>query len=381
MLTDNIGMNVLNDSVDDTVQKKVAFFLPTLNIGGIERVFITYANYLIDKKYNIYFILCKRRGELLSLLDSNIKLYHLGNVQLKFSFLKLRQSLKEIQPDVIVSGGDFPNLILIVSSLGLKKVPKIIISQHNYYNVETRRLGWWAYGTCFFMKKIYPKADKIIAVSDGIREFLIKKIHISADRIIKLPNPIDIKGIKEKSLELLDITLPDRYILFVGRLSYVKNLFFLLDAFEMGKLDNNSLVIVGDGEMRNALMKKAKKMHKADNIIFLGAMENPLPILKKAQLLVLPSFSEAYPTILLEALCLYIPVVSTPTKGAKEILHNVSGTYISTDCYNIEEFARLMERGVKERISHKVIDDKIGLNSIENIGLRIQREIIEDNRL
>lgn len=36
----------------------------------------------------------------------------------------------------------------------------------------------------------------------------------------------------------------------------------------MGKLDNNSLVIVGDGEMRNALMKKAKKMHKADNIIF-----------------------------------------------------------------------------------------------------------------
>lgn len=131
---------MLNDSVDDTVQKKVAFFLPTLNIGGIERVFITYANYLIDKKYNIYFILCKRRGELLSLLDSNIKLYHLGNVQLKFSFLKLRQSLKEIQPDVIVSGGDFPNLILIVSSLGLKKVPKIIISQHNYYNVETRRL-------------------------------------------------------------------------------------------------------------------------------------------------------------------------------------------------------------------------------------------------
>lgn len=46
---------MLNDSVDDTVQKKVAFFLPTLNIGGIERVFITYANYLIDKKYNIYF--------------------------------------------------------------------------------------------------------------------------------------------------------------------------------------------------------------------------------------------------------------------------------------------------------------------------------------
>lgn len=49
----------------------------------------------------------------------------------------------------------------------------------------------------------------------------------------------------------------------------------------MGKLDNNSLVIVGDGEMRNVLMKKVKKMYKVDNIIFLGVMENLLLILKK----------------------------------------------------------------------------------------------------
>lgn len=57
--------------------------------------------------------------------------------------------MKKIQPNVIISGGDFPNLILIISSLGLKNRPKIIISQHNYYNVETKRLGWWAHSTCF----------------------------------------------------------------------------------------------------------------------------------------------------------------------------------------------------------------------------------------
>ena len=121
---------------------------------------------------------------------------------------------------------------------------------------------------------------------------------------MKLPNPIDVKDIKEKSLKLLDITLPDKYILFIGRLSYVKNLFLLLDAFERGKLDDNYLVIVGDGEMKDALIEKTKKMNKVDKIMFLGEIENPLPILKRSQLLVLPSFSEAYPTILLEALCL-----------------------------------------------------------------------------
>lgn len=38
---------------------------------------------------------------------------------------------------------------------------------------------------------------------------------------MKLPNPIDVKDIKEKSLKLLDITLPDKYILFIGRLSWL----------------------------------------------------------------------------------------------------------------------------------------------------------------
>ena len=48
---------------------KIAFFLPTLNIGGIERVFITYANYLTEKEYDIDFVLCKKEGKLLSLLN------------------------------------------------------------------------------------------------------------------------------------------------------------------------------------------------------------------------------------------------------------------------------------------------------------------------
>lgn len=72
----------------------------------------------------------------------------------------------------------------------------------------------------------------------------------------------------------------------------MKNLFLLLDAFERGKLDDNYLVIVGDGEMKDVLIEKTKKMNKVDKIMFLGEIENPLPILKRSQLLVLPSFQK-----------------------------------------------------------------------------------------
>ena len=63
---------------------------------------------------------------------------------------------------------------------------------------------------------------------------------------------------------------------------------------------------------------------------------------------------------------------------SKEILNNMAGTYISNDYYNIEEFAKLMENGVKEKLDPQLVDRKISLNFIDVIGFRIQYEIIEN---
>ena len=64
---------------------KIAFFLPTLNVGGIERVFITYANSL-SEFYDVEFVLCKKEGILLKELSSKVNVYNLGNVRLANSF-------------------------------------------------------------------------------------------------------------------------------------------------------------------------------------------------------------------------------------------------------------------------------------------------------
>ena len=60
---------------------KIAFFLPTLNVGGIERVFITYANSL-SEFYDVEFVLCKKEGILLKEFSSKVNVYNLGNVSL-----------------------------------------------------------------------------------------------------------------------------------------------------------------------------------------------------------------------------------------------------------------------------------------------------------
>ena len=83
---------------------KIAFFLPTLNVGGIERVFITYANSL-SEFYDVEFVLCKKEGILLKELSSKVNVYNLGNVRLANSFYYLRKYLKQNRLDCICLDG------------------------------------------------------------------------------------------------------------------------------------------------------------------------------------------------------------------------------------------------------------------------------------
>lgn len=243
---------------------------------------------------------------------------------------------------------------------------------HSYYfNIEIEHLGLWAKFSKIWTRIIYPYSHKIIAVSDGIYKYLIYDLKQKPTKIIKVPNPINVKEINVKSKKKCEFNLPDNYIVFIGRLGAVKNIYMLLDAYEKARLNECYLVIVGDGVDMMSLQKYAIKLSKKKRIIFTGATNNPLPVLRNAKSLVLPSFSEAFPTVLLEAICLGVPVVATPTEGAKEILNNLPNAYISNSFTDSDEFAKLLEQAYcqpKIDLSSylKIYDEKVICASLIN---------------
>lgn len=324
---------------------KISFFLPSLNVGGIERVFITYAN-SIAKENDVDFVLCKREGVLLKEVSTSVNIVDLGNVSLPHCILPLRNYLKSNNRDCVITGGDYPNICLIVASRLLRNKPKIIISQHNYFNIEVKELGFIAKLTPFWLKTLYPYADCCVAVSNGIYRFLTKDIKLNESKIVYLPNPIDLDDIDLKSSLESEFNLPKKYITFIGRISSVKNLKLLLDAFDIAELNDSMLLIVGSGADEQNLKTYSQSLNKSSKILFTGATNNPLPIIKHAQALVLPSFSEAFPTILLESLALNTPIIATPTKGAKEVLKGVEGAFISNSFTDKEELAHLLEKSI-----------------------------------
>ncbi|WP_318511998.1 glycosyltransferase [Photobacterium leiognathi] len=163
-----------------------------------------------------------------------------------------------------------------------------------------------------------------------ISEILANKLELFTNHPVKyIPNPFDPNKVIIKSNENLEINLPDNFIVHVGRLSYQKNQeHILLDYLSNEELYNKvDLVFIGGDSSKEKNTEKKLlqliKNHPLENKVhFLGDIINPYPIIKKSKCLILCSRFESMGYVLLEAMVLNIPIVSTNKQGPYEVLGN-----------------------------------------------------------
>lgn len=132
-----------------------------------------------------------------------------------------------------------------------------------------------------------------------------------------IPSPINPQQIQEKALEY-EVEYSEKYIVNVGRFSHAKNLSLLIDAFAYAKKNlhlEHNLVIIGHGELKNEYDTQIKKLEITLNVHFTGALKNPYPWVKKADLFVFTSLFEGLPNVLLESLACGTNIVATRGRG------------------------------------------------------------------
>jgi glycosyltransferase involved in cell wall biosynthesis len=175
-----------------------------------------------------------------------------------------------------------------------------------------------------------PFATQIIAVSKTVRDYIIQWYKISPTKVVTLYNGIDIEKYKSNNngdwfFNKFNLDKNRLTIGFIGRLVEVKGLVYLLDAAAeiiIKKKMGVQFLIVGDGPLKGMLQKKADDLGISKHIIFTGFQQNVHEIIGAIDILVISSLSEAFPTVILEAMASGKPVVATNVGGVSELVVN-----------------------------------------------------------
>ena len=184
------------------------------------------------------------------------------------------------------------------------------------------------------MKKAIQNMDACVAVSEKVGESYIKKY--SANNVNVIQNVIDDDEIIKKSnLLTQDIEFDKKQLNFisVGRLDYSKNYEMMLK--NAIKLKNEGfkfkVYIIGDGEEKEKLDKIIIENNMEDVFILCGRRDNPYAYVKNADMFLLSSRYEGLPTVIIEALILHVPCLSTDVAGVKQILNGKGGIIAKND--------------------------------------------------
>lgn len=192
-------------------------------------------------------------------------------------------------------------------------------------------------------KKAFCKADKIVSISINTYNSILAIYPQYAYKIEIIYNGYDFNEIKMKS-EIQNVARTQKFrAISVGRLDKNKNVRLqvetvchLLDC----KMLDIELYIVGQGEEKH-FIEKIAGTYLNRNIFFLGYQSNPYPYIKSSDVLLLTSFSEGFPTVLIEAMCLGVPVITAKVGGTEELVKTgLNGCFLNE--YSVEELSKCL---------------------------------------
>lgn len=320
-----------------TKRQHILFLVSGMQGGGAERVASIMSNYWVEKGYRVTLMpTFSGRGDCIYHMDSRVEVEFLADrvgsrKQSIWNRLRrfwiLRKTIRQYNPDIIVSFLTHVNVAAILSAYGTK-IP-VIVSERTYppgyplgFILETLR------------KLLYPYAASVVMQTSQGLAWLENSI--CKNNGVVIHNPIAWKMAYSKPILMpIDIVGKNRKIcLSVGRLSKEKRCSEIITAFNsvVNKFPDWDMVVLGDGPEREKLEQKVSSLGLEGRVYLPGRVGNLSDWYFFADAYVMNSSVEGFPNALLEAMAHGIPVISGDCDtGPKEIITDgVDGLLVSS---------------------------------------------------
>ncbi len=296
--------------------------------GGGER----YLELLLERLDHARFrplLICPEPGPFVELMRGRgvpTRVIHLAPLVNPFALYRLVRLLTRERVTILQTHGARSNGYGQIAGR-LAGVPIVISTVHNsLMDYQIGPLKRWLYLTV--LRRTSHLADRIICVSEDLRQHVHGDLQVATTRTVTVHNGIDLARLHQK---VATTPVRDEFavgkgplLVSIGRLTEQKGHRYLLAALPslLATWPELRCVIIGEGDLGETLNKLAVRLGLASTCVFAGARTDIPVILAAADLLVLPSVSEGFPFVLLEALAMGRPVVASRVNGVPELIED-----------------------------------------------------------
>lgn len=355
-----------------SVKKKICLVIPSLNAGGMERVMSVLANFFSTKEnIDLHLVLYGKKPSVFYTLPGNITIHKpnfVFNNHLRFLYtLKtlvfLRQKIKMINPDSVLSFGEYWNSFVLLALYGIKF--RVYISDRCQPDKQYNRFH------TFLRNWLYPKAAGIIVQTQKANEIYFANFRHT--NIKNIGNPIrvihDKPGIEKENI-----------ILSVGRLILTKHHDRLIRIFSTLNAPTWNLVIVGGNALKQnnaeSLSMLVNALRLKDRVILSGEQSNIEDYYLKSKVFTFTSSSEGFPNVVGEALSAGLPVVAYDcVAGPSEMIKDGENGFL-VPVFDDE----LFQEKLQELIDDENLRKNLSLNAKNSIT-RFSADVISNEYL
>ncbi len=343
-------------------ERRIAFFLPTLAGGGAERVALNLLKGMLERDIALDLVLADTDGPYLDQVPTGVRVVNLATRRVMVAIPSLVKYLRETKPVALLSHMNHANIAAIIARDLARIDTKLVIVEHNTLSTSKSRLQRSKLLPPI-MKLLYPRADCIVGVSDGVSTDLDAQLGFKPGTSQTVYNPVVDRELIAKSEAPVEHPWFEPgnppVFLAVGRLSDQKDFTNLIAAFAIVRKSQPArLLILGEGENRSELEAQIAQLGIAADVSMPGFLSNPYAYMHRATAFVLSSRWEGLPTVLIEAMACGCAVVSTDCpSGPQEIL--ADGKYgLLVPIENSTALAKAMLQTLNNSIDRAISTDR-----------------------
>ena len=283
--------------------------------------------------------------------------------------LELRRWLMHHQVDVINTHSSTDTWLAALACQMLRHAPVLVRTRHISAPVPRNLSTRWLYG----------KASRhIVTTGEALRRELIAVNDLPGERLTSVPTGIDTTrfapGDKQQARDALGLPPHRHYLGIVATLRSWKGHLYLLEAFAVCAPENWTLLIIGDGPMRDVIEDKINSLGLRERVQLVGQQDKPELWLKALDIFCLPSYAnEGVPQAILQAMLTGLPIVTTPVGAILEAVQDGQSALVVAP-----KDAAKLGAALRRLMDNPALADSLGAKARETALGQFSREIMLD---